>query len=44
MEKMIENLLENVFEKVSRQKVKYTVHSPNRQKFGEAVRDALNKH
>ena len=38
---MIESLLESVFEKVSRQKIKCTVHSPNRQKFGEAASDAL---
>ena len=29
MEKMIESLLESVFEKVGRQNVKLTVHSPN---------------
>ena len=38
---MIESLLESVFEKVSRQKVKCIVHSPNMQKFEEAVGDAL---
>ena len=42
MEKLIENLLESVFEKVSRQQVKWTVHSPNRQKFEEAASDALS--
>ena len=41
MEKMIESLLESVFEKVSRQKVKCTIHSPNRQNFGEATGDSL---
>ena len=38
---MIESMLESIFEKVSRQKVKCTIHSPNRQKFGEAASDAL---
>ena len=41
MQKKIESLLESVLEKVSRQKVKCTVHYPNMQKFGEAVEDAL---
>ena len=40
---MIESLLESVFEKVNRQKVKCTVHSPNRQKFGEIAGDAEYK-
>ena len=38
---MIESLLESVFEKVNRQKVKRTVHYPNKQKFEEAAGDAL---
>ena len=33
IENEIESLLESVFEKVDRQKVKCTIHSPNRQKF-----------
>ena len=33
IENEIESLLESVFEKVGRQKVKCTVHSPNKQKF-----------
>ena len=41
MEKEIESLLKSVFEKVSRQNVKYTVHSPNMPKFGQTVGDAL---
>ena len=36
---MIKSLLKSVFEKVSRQKVKCTVHSLNRQKFGEVAKD-----
>lgn len=39
---MIESLLESIFEKVSRQKIKCTVHSLNRQKFGETASDALS--
>ena len=39
---MIESLLESVFEKTNRQKVKYTVHFSNRTKFKEVVGDALN--
>ena len=31
----------SVFEKVNKQKVKWTVHSPNKQKFEEAASDAL---
>ena len=42
MEKKIESLLESVFEKVSRQKVKWTVHSQTVQKFEKAAGDALN--
>ena len=41
MEKKIENLLESVFEKVSWQKEKCTVHFLNMQKFEEAAGDAL---
>ena len=41
MEKMIESMLESIFEKVSRQKVKCTVHSPNSQKFGKTAGDTL---
>ena len=41
MEKEIESLLESVFEKVTRQNVKCTVHSPNMPKFGQATGDAL---
>ena len=44
MDKRIESLLESVFEKVSSQKLKYTVHSPNKQKFGEAAGDALTEY
>ena len=33
IEKRIKNLLESVFEKVNRQKVKGTVHSPNSTKI-----------
>ena len=40
---MIESLLESVCEKVSRQKVKWIVHSPNRQKFEETAGDARFK-
>ena len=38
---MIKSLLENIFEKVNRQKVKLTIHSPNKQKFEEAAGDAF---
>ena len=31
----------SVFEKVNKQKVKWTVHSPNKQKFKEVASDAL---
>ena len=41
IENEIESLLESVFEKVGRQKVKCTVHSPNKQKFSQIVGDAL---
>ena len=41
MEKKIESLLEIVFEKVSRQKGKCTVHFLNVQKFEEAAGDTL---
>ena len=41
MEKKIESLLEIVFEKVSRQKKKCTVHFLNVQKFEEAAGDTL---
>ena len=37
----IESLMKSVFEKVNRQKVKWTVHSPNKQKFKEVASDAL---
>ena len=40
---MIESLLKSVFKKVNRQKVKWTVHSPNRQKFEETAGDARFK-
>ena len=33
MEKMIKNLLESVFEKVGREKLNITVHSPNSTKI-----------
>ena len=39
---MIESLLKSVFKKVNRQKVKWTVHPPNREKFEVAASDALN--
>ena len=41
MEKKIESLLEIVFEKVSRQKEKCTVHFLNVQKFEEVAGDTL---
>ena len=41
MAKKIESLLENIFKKVSRQKVKWTAHSPNNTKIEVAVGDAL---
>ena len=40
-ENRIKNLLESIFEKVGRLKLNVTVHSPNRQKFGETTGDAL---
>ena len=40
---MIESLLKSVFKKVNRQKVKWIVHSPNRQKFEETAGDARFK-
>ena len=39
---MIKSLLESIFEKISKQKIKCTVHSLNRQKFGETASDALS--
>ena len=41
MEKIIENLLENIFEKIGRQKVKLTVHSPNSTKNLESLLEML---
>ena len=38
---MIESLLESVFEKVGRQKVKLTVHSPNSTKNLESLLEML---
>ena len=40
---MIESLLKSVFKKVNRQKVKWIVHSPNKQKFEETAGDARFK-
>ena len=41
---MIKSLLESKFEKISRQKLKCTVYSPDRQKFGEDDGDALKQY
>ena len=37
MKKKIKDMLKSVFKKVNRQKVKYTIHFPNMQKFEEGL-------
>ena len=41
---MIKSILESIFEKISSQKLKFTVYSPDWQKFGKDVGDALNQY
>ena len=41
---MIKSILESIFEKISSQKLKCTVYSPDWQKFGEDVGDALKQY
>ena len=41
--KKIKDMLKSVFKKVNRQKVKYTIHFPNKQKFEEGLEILLAK-
>ena len=43
MKKKIKDMLKSVFKKVNRQKVKYTIHFPNMQKFEEGLEILLAK-